>query len=195
MKFDFYIYTDKVVMHCKTKEEADDFCKVMDMNKMKWCTGESYINNTKFDVYQEHTCYVFMSGEFSEKSYFESLNYKIIEWSDFMNKGEKKMNTCMDEMKYLAKLHKNTETKKNTLLAEDVDNVIFNGNATIVTLNDGRKGISKCDNHDEFDPYNGYVIAYYKAKHDKNFELKKMFNGCIEYSKKKGYKQTVVRSK
>ena len=59
----------------------------------------------------------------------------------------------------------------------------------------GRKGISKCDEADEFDPYTGYSLAYYKAKHDKNFGLKRMFNGCIEYSKKKGYKQTIIKNK
>jgi hypothetical protein len=87
------------------------------------------------------------------------------------------------------------QMRNNNVLPNDVESVIFNWNNTVVTLTDGRKGVSKCEECDEFDPYTGYTIAYYKAKHDKNFELKRMFNGCIEYSKKKGYKQTIIKSK
>jgi hypothetical protein len=198
MKFDFNKYKGKYAMHCKTIGETDDFYDIMNRNKMTWSDGDTYNKNDKYfwDQYKEDTCFSFNEGMFCRMDYYKKEGYTILEWSNFMDKGEGKMNTCMDEMKYLVGLHKNTMTKRNnTALPKDVDSVIFNWNNTVVTLTDGRKGVSKCEECDEFDPYTGYTIAYYKAKHDKNFELKRMFNGCIEYSKKKGYKQTIIKSK
>lgn len=31
------------MVHCKTEEEAKDFCKQMHEHGMKWCNGESYL--------------------------------------------------------------------------------------------------------------------------------------------------------
>jgi hypothetical protein len=42
--------------------------------------------------------------------------------------------------------------------------VIRSGNATIVILTDGSKGISKCLPEDRYDPDKGFQIAYTKAK-------------------------------
>ena len=170
MKFNVNDYRGKFVMHCKTKEEAIDFVRINGL--MPDCFVDYW------DVYEENTCYSFNFGAYCREYYYKTENYKILEWSDFMNKGDKNM-----------------KKESNVLLPSDVESVIFNNRNTVVTLTDGRKGVAKCDIHDEFDPYTGFTTAYYKAHYDKNFELKKMFNNYMEFAKKKGYKQTIIRNK
>lgn len=74
---------NKIAVHCKTEEEAIDFCKRMHEHGMKWCSGESYLKETYYSECEE-TCYI--RGEFSEYWYYKSNGYEILEWSDYMNK-------------------------------------------------------------------------------------------------------------
>lgn len=76
---------NKIVVHCKTEEEAKDFCRQMHGQGMKWCTGDSYLENTNYNVHNEGTCY-YGIGEYSSRVYAEKYNYKILEWSDYMQK-------------------------------------------------------------------------------------------------------------
>lgn len=76
---------NKIAVHCKTEEEAVDFCKQMHEHGMKWCNGESYLKNTNYNMHHERTCY-YGSGEYSSRVYAEKYNYKILEWSDYMQK-------------------------------------------------------------------------------------------------------------
>ena len=75
---------NKIAVHCKTEEEAVDFCKQMHEHGMKWCNGESYLENTNY-MRNEGTCY-YGSGEYSTRDFAEKYNYKILEWSDYMQK-------------------------------------------------------------------------------------------------------------
>lgn len=75
---------NKIAVHCKTEEEAIDFCKQMHEHEMKWCTGESYMEKTNY-MRNEGTCY-YGSGEYSTRDFAEKYNYKILEWSDYTNK-------------------------------------------------------------------------------------------------------------
>ena len=74
----------KFAVHCKTEEEAKDLCKQMHEHGMKWCNGESYLKNTNY-MRNEGTCY-YGSGEYSTRDFAEKYNYKILEWSDYMDK-------------------------------------------------------------------------------------------------------------
>lgn len=47
---------------------------------------------------------------------------------------------------------------------KDVKKVIFNDKVTVVILNSGVKGISKCLKEDKYNKETGYRIAYIKAK-------------------------------
>lgn len=76
---------NKIVVHCKTEEEAKDFCKQMHEHGMKWCNGESYLKNTNYNARNEGTCY-YGVGEYSSRVFAEKYNYKILEWSDYMQK-------------------------------------------------------------------------------------------------------------
>ena len=75
---------NKIAVYCKTEEEAKDFCKQMHEHRMKWCNGKSYLKNTNY-MRNEGTCY-YGSGEYSTRDFAEKYNYKILEWSDYMQK-------------------------------------------------------------------------------------------------------------
>lgn len=75
---------NKIVVHCKTEEEAKDFCERMHEQGMKWCSGESYLKETNYKFCEEEICYI--KGEFSPYQYYKSNGYEILEWSDYMNK-------------------------------------------------------------------------------------------------------------
>ena len=87
MKFNINEYEGKYAMHCKTKEEARDFCNYLHRVGRTWCNGASYLTCTEYDSYMEQTTYEFNSGMFGRREYYEKeRHYKILEWSDFMNK-------------------------------------------------------------------------------------------------------------
>ena len=82
MKFDLKKHEGKFAMHCKSREEAWEFCLLLDDADRTWWDDTSY-RNTKWHIYEEDTCYDFNGGGCSERSYYESEGYTILEWSDF----------------------------------------------------------------------------------------------------------------
>lgn len=80
---------NKIAVHCKTEEEAIDFCKQRHERGMKWCTGKSYMEKTNYKEYEERTCYT-GDGMYSSHGYYKSEGYKILEWGDYMQKEFKK---------------------------------------------------------------------------------------------------------
>ena len=73
-------------MHCKTKEEARNFCNYLHKVGRKWNDNTSYLGDTYYSCYEAHTVYYFNIGTLGS-TYFATLNnYTILEWSDFMNK-------------------------------------------------------------------------------------------------------------
>lgn len=88
MKFDwdkFKNEVNKIAVHCKTEEEAKDFCRQMDAHGMQWCSKTSYLEENYFYRYKEETCYC-GDGAFSDYEYFIEHNYTVLEWSDYMKK-------------------------------------------------------------------------------------------------------------
>lgn len=76
---------NKIAVHCKTEEEAKDFCRQMHEHGMRWCTGKSYMEKTNYEEYKGETCYI-RFGMFSSYRYYNSEGYEILEWSDYMQK-------------------------------------------------------------------------------------------------------------
>lgn len=74
-----------IVVHCKTEEEAKDFCAQMHRHGLCWCSYNSYLHHTNYKKYTYKTCYT-GAGTFQSLDYFIKLgnNYKIMEWSDYM---------------------------------------------------------------------------------------------------------------
>lgn len=82
---EFMNKNNEIAVHCKTEEEAIDFCKKMDEHGMKWCNGKSYLKNNNWNYYREKTCYS-NKEEYSRKDWYEECAYKILEWSNYMIK-------------------------------------------------------------------------------------------------------------
>lgn len=74
---------NKIAVHCKTEEEAKDFCKQMHEHGMKWCDGENLLENTVWYIHGEKTCYVY-GVSFAPYGWTTKRGYRILEWSDYM---------------------------------------------------------------------------------------------------------------
>ena len=71
MKFDITNYKgEKVVVHCKTLNEAVEFCSL---------TNQTYKIDWWFD-YKEETCYDLNRKEYSNIKFYLEHNYTILEW-------------------------------------------------------------------------------------------------------------------
>ena len=83
--FKFEDYKGNYVMHCKTEEEAIEFCKVLHEDGRTWANGESYAGNTYWKWGStEGLFYEFNTGEYGRTDYFEERSdYTILEWEDF----------------------------------------------------------------------------------------------------------------
>ena len=92
MRFNIEDYKGKYVMHCKTEEEAEDFCIYLDSIARTWSTGDSYLSESYWDNYKESTCYNFNYGAYCDKQYYEEEGYTILEMEDFMDKEEDESN-------------------------------------------------------------------------------------------------------
>lgn len=85
-QFDWNFFCDKnnkVAVHCKTEEEAKDFCKQMDLHGLRWRSGTSYLEVNNYRLTQSKTCYS-NKGEYDRVKYYEDHNYHVLEWSDYM---------------------------------------------------------------------------------------------------------------
>ena len=82
--FRFEDYPINCAMHCKTKEEAIEFCKLMHEDGRKWASGESYEEENCWETDKQHTCYAFNYGLFCNKEYYIDNGYLVLEWSDFI---------------------------------------------------------------------------------------------------------------
>lgn len=86
MKFNIDDYKGKYAMHCKTEEEARDFCNYLYNIGKRWRTGEKYKKSTCYAIYTINTAYNFNEDSYSDVAWYRDNGYTILEWSDFMNK-------------------------------------------------------------------------------------------------------------
>lgn len=84
MKFDIKNYHGNYVMHCKTKDEAKDFCNYLHKHGERWGSGSSYKEYTYWDIYRSKTAYYFNNGAYGHIDSAKRDGLKILEWSDFM---------------------------------------------------------------------------------------------------------------
>ena len=59
MKFNIEDYKGKYAMHCKTEEEAKDFCAYLGGIGRKWCDGGSY-DRTNYQRYEKTRLIILM---------------------------------------------------------------------------------------------------------------------------------------
>ena len=98
-------------MHCKTNEEAKDFCNFLHSQGREWCTGESYFNETYWICYEEATCYNFNCNSFGGLPLYNSEGYTILEWSDFME------DTAKAEKGFIDKIFEMLNVKPNEVFS------------------------------------------------------------------------------
>lgn len=93
MKFNINEYKDsedyKFAMHCKTLEEALDFCKYLHSNGRTWISGRLYIgyDNCHWNGYKENTLYYFNQGTYGPMESTHKENAIVLEWCDYMDKN------------------------------------------------------------------------------------------------------------
>ena len=85
-KFNINEYKGNFVMHCKTEEEARDFCNFLHSVGRKWISGDSYVDETNYVWHQTNTAYYFNQGQYGNLQIAMQDNYTILKWSDYMEK-------------------------------------------------------------------------------------------------------------
>ena len=86
-EFNWEEFKDKnnnIAVHCKTKEEAVNFCGQTREHGMKWYDTNSYLNRTSWGEYKCQTTYSNKGTSGSEGCY-RNQGCTILEWSDYMN--------------------------------------------------------------------------------------------------------------
>lgn len=82
--FDFGAWKyKKVCMHCKTRQEAEDFCNEMHKAGLTWSSSGSYLSRNYFESYKEQMCYCFNKGTYDSTVSAKDKGYQILEWSDY----------------------------------------------------------------------------------------------------------------
>lgn len=100
MKFNLNDYKGDYAMHCKTKEEAESFCRFLYQNGREWRNEDSYLEKDRWDRYERDTVYLFNNGSFGSVEYARRyFNYEILEWSDFMENKETVSEFTLDDLK------------------------------------------------------------------------------------------------
>lgn len=93
MKFNLNDYTGKYAMHCRTLKEAEDFCRFLDKNGKKWCSGHSYLQFISWNDLKDDTAYYFTENTYGSSHTARKNDYTVLEWSDFMENSEDKFST------------------------------------------------------------------------------------------------------
>lgn len=86
----FEKWKDKdVAMHCKTSEEAKEFCRLMHENGLEWGSGDSYLYKILWNTFDKNTCYVFNKGIYGDyEELMDDDRYTILEFEDYIVKEE-----------------------------------------------------------------------------------------------------------
>lgn len=109
--FDAWKYK-KVCMHCKTEEEAEDFCREMDQAGLRWSSGTSYLGMSCFNAYKDLTCYYFNEGAYDNTMRAKKRGDQILEWSDYRSTEPKEEQVKIMETKINDKPLSFTEAMK-----------------------------------------------------------------------------------
>lgn len=86
----------KIAVHCKTREEAEDFLKLCAENGIEWKSGSEITGIAIREAYDSFeygsdTIYLFLCGGFGYGSTdVTGVGMNILEWSDFMQTEESK---------------------------------------------------------------------------------------------------------
>lgn len=74
---------NKIAVHCKTEEEAKDFCEKMDALGLMWSNGASYKGNSRWEDFRREIYYA-NTGGYTFSDFYKEEGYEIFEWGDYM---------------------------------------------------------------------------------------------------------------
>ena len=157
MKFNFNDYKGKYVMHCKTKEDAKEFCILMHEDGRKWFSGDSYLEIINWDDYSEPTVFYFNEGTFDDTDYAKKGGYTILEWADFKKEPVKEWVTAL-KYEFATNLPTFTEDVLRGYKSIYIDGV------TIAIPMETIVGIAYKNPDDEHDPEFGKALAYFRME-------------------------------
>ena len=83
-KFNPNNYDNSTVMFCPTEESARIFISFLGELGMKWGDGtEMNGSRTRYDEYEETTCYRFNAGRYGSLEHYKENAYVILDFDDF----------------------------------------------------------------------------------------------------------------
>lgn len=89
MKFNLNDYKGNYAMHCKTEEEAENFCRFLGLNGRRWKDGTSYLEDNMWCLHERDTVYCFNDGLFCDVAFAKRKEgCTILEWSNFVEDSE-----------------------------------------------------------------------------------------------------------
>jgi len=99
--------SNNIAVHCKTEEEAIDFCRRAEKEEFKWQFSCEVGLKTKYKEYKERMCYRCVSHKdlnYGTINYYKEKGYTILEWSNYMNQEKEnrmnlELNNLTDEQK------------------------------------------------------------------------------------------------
>lgn len=106
---------DNEVVHCRTEKEATEVFEIAHDLGYKWCTGQSFVDDTSFSYYREKTCYDILCGELSERSYYEEIGKTIISAEEFIARHNKPLSTNLSISKQVEEIINNDPEKESIL--------------------------------------------------------------------------------
>jgi len=70
-----------MTVHCKTEQQAQQFCQMMKEHGLTWRSGNEHLkNNTYWEDYKEDTCYS-NDGGYGFMEFYTNCDYVIYEFS------------------------------------------------------------------------------------------------------------------
>ena len=76
----------KVVMWCKKKEYAEEFCRLMDEQGLRWSSDKSYLSKNNWDSYATKTTYNFNEGLYANKEWHKKIEHTVLDFEDYIVK-------------------------------------------------------------------------------------------------------------
>lgn len=82
IKLSEFFDSDKLqVIHCNTRMEANELLKAFSNIGKNWASGRSYLEEDKWEIYGNNTCYS-NKGRYSEIEYYREMGTTIYEFEE-----------------------------------------------------------------------------------------------------------------
>ena len=91
MKFNWQeILQENVAVHCPEEWMATELLTEARMLGYKWCSGESYIDGTHWEMYKENTVYDIFRGQFGSCSFYKYRDTVVYKFNDVLKEGSRR---------------------------------------------------------------------------------------------------------